>query len=71
MRHRTHLLAAALIVAGGALLAHPGEARATYLNPLQEPTPDAGVVYCCRTGETHCCFLTGCMTKEGVCLQIR
>jgi hypothetical protein len=71
MRHRIHLLAATVILAGAALLGHPAQARATYLNPLRAPAPSTGVVYCCWTGDdTHCCFLTGCFTKPGVCLEL-
>jgi hypothetical protein len=69
--HRIHLLATAVIVAGAAALAQPRPAAATYLNPLDPPSSGSGISYCCYTGtDTHCCFLSGCYTREGVCLRI-
>jgi hypothetical protein len=67
-----NLLALAVILAGGGLLAAPAPASATWINPLDHPADgSSGVTYCCQTGTTaRCCFLTGCWTKEGFCVRL-
>jgi hypothetical protein len=68
MNRRLNLLAAAIILGGTSQLAAPRAAHATYLDPFRVTD---GVSYCCRTGETRCCFSTGCMSREGTCLVVR
>jgi hypothetical protein len=76
MKTLLNTTALAVILAGGALLAHPVSASATYYNPLlgsggTSGGSDAGVSYCCRTGPTtFCCYTTGCATKEGTCVKV-
>lgn len=74
---KTLLNAAALtvILVGGGLLAHPLPASATYVNPLgggggTSGGNAGGITYCCRTGSTFCCNMTGCATKEGLCVKV-
>jgi len=70
MNRHLNLLAAAVILGGASLLAHPRPAHATYLDPFRVAI--SGVSYCCTTGTSaRCCSTTGCMTREGVCLVIR
>jgi hypothetical protein len=60
----------AVIFGGATILAHPGTASATYINPWGGGG-DLGATYCCDTGTTHCCFLnSGCATKAGVCVRV-
>jgi len=69
MNRRLNLLAAAIILGGTSQLAAPRAAHATYYDPFR--VTDDGATYCCRTGQTRCCFSTGCMTREGTCLVVR
>ena len=70
MKRRVDWLAAAIIVAGGALLARPEAARATYLPPDGGDT--GGITYCCRAPEssTYCCFSTGCRITSSGCIRL-
>lgn len=63
-------LAASVILGGAAVLGSPAPVSATYLNPLSGGGGSAGVSFCCATGTTHCCYTTGCATKEGVCVRV-
>ncbi|MFL5383032.1 MAG: hypothetical protein ACJ8GN_10995 [Longimicrobiaceae bacterium] len=70
MNRHLNLLAAAVILGGASLLAHPRSAHATYFDPFRAAA--GGVTYCCTTGDSaRCCSSSGCMTREGVCLVIR
>lgn len=70
MNRPLNLLAAAVILGGSSLLAHPRPAHATYFDPYRAAA--SSVTYCCTTGDSaRCCSSTGCTTRDGVCLVIR
>lgn len=62
--------ALAVVVCGGGILAAPAPASATYINPWTSGGDSGGVTYCCRTGDTYCCYMSGCATKEGTCVRV-
>jgi hypothetical protein len=75
MKTLMNTTALAVILAGGGLLAHPGAASATYFNPLggsggTSGGSGSGTSYCCNTGYTHCCYSSGCATKDGTCVRV-
>jgi hypothetical protein len=70
MKRLLNMVSLGVILGGGAILAGPTRASATYINPWGGGG-DLGLTYCCDTGSTHCCFLNaGCATKEGYCIRI-
>jgi hypothetical protein len=70
MNRRLNLLAVAVILGGASLLTAPLTAHATYLDPFRVAVD--GVSYCCSTGTTaRCCSMTGCMSRDGVCIVVR
>lgn len=68
MRKRINLLALLVIAAGGAVVARPAPAGATYHNPWRVPES------CCRAFDTFgnvvtsCCSTGGCLITAGRCM---
>lgn len=74
-------LALAVVLGGGAMLATPSPASATYISPLgsggtgtggtggtSTGGDSGGISYCCRSNGASCCFVgVGCQTKPGMC----
>jgi hypothetical protein len=63
-----NLAALAVIVGGGAVLARPAPASATYIDPWGG---GGGSTYCCASQDAYCCSRTGCSTVAGVCIPLR
>jgi len=70
MRRRINLLALLVIAAGGAVIAGPTPASATYINPL------GGMQSCCTAYDGYgrivqrCCSNNGCVITYGRCLPL-
>lgn len=71
MRKRLNLFALAVVAAGGALLARPAPATATYFDPrlllqscCEATGPFGATIY-------RCCTLTGCMVNANGCVPLR
>ncbi|HET7232145.1 MAG TPA: hypothetical protein VFJ16_19215 [Longimicrobium sp.] len=70
MKKRVNAIALAVIVGGAGLLARPGSASATYINPWTGGGDNGGVTFCCKTDDTFCCYNTGCATSPGRCVKV-
>jgi hypothetical protein len=66
MQRIIRVLALAVTIGGGGLLARPVPARAT-----MAPSP-FGDMYCCESPDasTRCCYWTGCAISGNRCIKI-